>query len=138
VASPQEWGRGFIDLMGLDGAGDIRLIETKLAANSDDMLVFQGLDYYVWARAYLDVLKERLGAAKRAGLVVHYVIGATQAGTAKVSPYAAVHARSLEIPWRFQVVKGWAKRPRDLRSGITGSLLSKGQMPVVAKMAFEP
>jgi len=35
-------------------------VETKLASNQDDLLVFQGLDYYVWARAYREVLVRRL------------------------------------------------------------------------------
>jgi hypothetical protein len=76
--SSRRWGRGFVDLLGLDGHGAIRIIETKLATNSDDLLVLQGLDYFVWASAYLDVLRSRLGAAKSADLEIHYVLGANR------------------------------------------------------------
>jgi hypothetical protein len=101
------WGRGFIDLFGLDGFGDMRLVETKLAANPDDMLVLQGLDYYVWACAYKKALAERLGASARARVVLHYVIGATPAGVIRVSPHAAAQADALAIPWRVQTVTTW-------------------------------
>lgn len=41
------WGRGFIDLLGVDGHGDIRIVETKIADNQDDLLILQGLDYFI-------------------------------------------------------------------------------------------
>jgi len=59
-------GRGYIDLLGVDGHGDIRIVETKLASNTDDLLICQGLDYYIWALAYRRILIDRLGAADRA------------------------------------------------------------------------
>ena len=31
-------GRGYIDLAGLDGNGNVRIVETKLATNADDLL----------------------------------------------------------------------------------------------------
>ena len=46
------FGRGFVDLLGLDGHGDIRIVEAKLAKSSDDMTLIQGIDYHVWAHAY--------------------------------------------------------------------------------------
>ena len=75
--SPSKWGRGFIDLVGLDGHGDIRIVETKLAKNADDLLVLQGLDYLVWATAYEKALRDRLAAAAHARFELHYVLGAT-------------------------------------------------------------
>ena len=51
------FGRGFIDLLGLDGHGDIRIVEAKLAKSSDDMTLMQGIDYHVWAHAYRDALQ---------------------------------------------------------------------------------
>ena len=62
----REWGRGFVDLLGLDGHGDIRIVETKLATNDDELLIFQGLDYYIWAQAYRATLRDRLGASPHA------------------------------------------------------------------------
>ena len=59
-------GRGYIDLLGIDGHGDVRIVETKIADNRDDLLILQGLDYYVWAKAYRQVLLARLGASDKA------------------------------------------------------------------------
>src|SRR6266516_6228211 len=36
---PQSWGRGYIDLLGMDGHGDIRVVETKIATNPDALFV---------------------------------------------------------------------------------------------------
>ncbi|MGH2688702.1 MAG: hypothetical protein ACRDKW_07835 [Actinomycetota bacterium] len=108
--SRTNWSRGYLDLAGLDGHGNIRLVETKLAKNQDPLLVFQGLDYYVWAQAYEEALHERLGAHRDARLEIHYVIG-EPSGTAavKLSRFAEAQIRSLDrsIPWRFHVVAGW-------------------------------
>ena len=68
-----EWGRGFIDLLGGDAQGAIRVVETKLGA--DDMLVLQGLDYYVWADRFRDELAGKLGIDQRAPLTLHFVVG---------------------------------------------------------------
>ena len=61
----------------MDGHGDIRVVETKLASNPDDLLVCQGLDYYIWAQAYRQTLIGRLGVPDQAGFEIHYVIGDT-------------------------------------------------------------
>ena len=106
------WGRGFIDLIGTDGRGDIRIVETKLAANLDEMFFLQGLDYYVFAGAYRNVLLEWLNAPKTADLVLHYVLGASPGTTkARPSPYARAQAHALDIPWRFQEVYDWFDPP---------------------------
>lgn len=113
--TPREWGRGYIDLLGLDGHGDIRIVETKLADNADDLLVLQGLDYFVWARAYEQALRERLGAAKNARLELHYVLGASgKSGKVKVSPCTKPLADALDptvVRWRFQTVHNWFQPP---------------------------
>ena len=107
------WGRGFVDLLGLDGHGNIRIVETKLAANEDDMLVLQGLDYYIWAKANETTIKQRLAAATGARLETHYVIGdtvgATEAGKIRLSKHTHAQALSLgpEVAWRFQTVRRW-------------------------------
>jgi hypothetical protein len=127
AAEAPSWGRGYIDLLGVDGHGDIRIVETKLADNRDDLLVFQGLDYYIWAQAYRDVLVERLGVAKGASLEIHYVIGDSTNGKIDVSQHTGAQVRSLDpsIRWRFQTIHDWyddsgmAKRPSSqlLRAG---------------------
>ena len=72
------------------------------------MFFLQGLDYYVFATAYRDVLLEWLNAPRTADLVVHYVLGASP-GTAKArpSPFVRAQARALDIPWRFQEIYDW-------------------------------
>jgi len=109
------WGRGYIDLIGVDGHGDIRIVETKLTGNDDALLVLQGLDYYIWANAYRDVLRSRLGAPSQAELEIHYVVGEAPNGAVKVSHYTKALAEALDdsIRWRFQVVRGWYRLPDD-------------------------
>lgn len=109
--APARWGRGFLDLVGLDGHGNIRLIETKLATNSDDLLILQGLDYFVWAKAYETVLRSRLGAPKGADFELHYVLAANSSNDdIKPSPCTRPLAAALDsddIAWRFQTVHHW-------------------------------
>lgn len=110
----KQWGRGYIDLIGVDGHSDIRVVETKLADNQDDLLVFQGLDYYIWAQAYRDALVRRLGASTKSALEIHYVIGDTTDGQIHISRFAAAQVRSLDdaIRWRFQTIHNWYRGPR--------------------------
>ena len=128
--SPSQWGRGFIDLIGVDGHGDIRIVETKLAHNPDDRLILQGLDYYLWANAYREAVVNRLGAAKKARFEIHYVIGDTVDGAIKVSGFAAAQAAGLDktIPWRFHTVRGWYHPPNGTGRARTG-LLPPGNLP---------
>lgn len=123
------WGRGYIDLLGVDGHGDIRIIETKLADNADELLIFQGLDYYVWARAYREQVRQRLAASKAARLEIHYVVGANTAGKTHVSAHAHAQAAALaeEVPWRFQTVCGWYQHPEN--ADATSELLPMGALP---------
>jgi hypothetical protein len=125
-----EWGRGYVDLAGLDGNGDLRIVETKLAKNKDDLLIFQGLDYYVWAQAYESALKVRLGAAKAARTVVHYVIAEDPStGSSHISTYAPAQAAALDIPWRCQVVTDWFAAPAPPVGGAACKLLDVRQLP---------
>lgn len=126
----RKWGRGYIDLIGVDGHGDVRIVETKIADNQDDLLVFQGLDYYIWAQAYREVLLGRLGAPTRAEFEIHYVIGDTTSGAIHVSNFAAAQARSLDdrLRWRFQTVHDWYRGPTD-PGRATSHLLPLGKLP---------
>lgn len=87
--------RGYVDIVGLDGSGDIRVVETKLAANDDSMLIFQGLDYYAWAQVYAQALRERLGASDKARLKLCYLIGSAPDSTIKVSSYAQAQVDAI-------------------------------------------
>ena len=126
----QSWGRGYIDLLGVDGHGDIRVVETKLASNTDDLLIFQGLDYYIWARAYRQILINRLGAPDQAEFEIHYVIGDTTDGRIHRSDYLPAQARNLDsaVRWRFQTVHNWFEHPA--KPGCPSSrLLPPGEWP---------
>ncbi len=102
-------GRGFIDLVGRDGLGDLVIVETKLAA--DDMLVLQGLDYWIWAHRpeNRDWLHERLHAPAQAALRLLYAVGG-RAGTPPVlSTYAKAHLDALDatVHWRLAMLHDW-------------------------------
>ncbi len=128
--SSDRWGRGFIDLVGLDAAGDLRIVETKLAANKDEMFILQGLDYYVWSQAYGQALRERLGAPSKAAPVIHYVVGAEPStGSAALSHFAAAQAAALDVPWRAQVVKDWFIPPVLRSGGVNVQVLPEGRLP---------
>jgi hypothetical protein len=102
------WGRGFVDVVGLDGHGNLRIVETKLATNKDELLIFQGLDYYIWACAYRAVLLQRLGASPKAEIILHYVIGDDpDTGAIKLSHFAVAQAAALRIPWCVQTIHRW-------------------------------
>ncbi len=127
---PTLWGRGYADLVGLDGHGDIRVVETKVVSNADELLILQGLDYYMWATAYRSMLGQRLGSPKGARLELHYVIGADPNDKSHPHPHAMAQVASLDpnVPWRFQTIHGWftnspgAARPRS-------RLLPAGDLP---------
>ena len=130
--SGKEWGRGYIDLLGLSGHGDIRVVETKLADNADDLLVLQGLDYYVWARAYEQALRARLGASAKARFELHYVLGASgTTGKVKISPCTRPLVEALDtaaVRWRFQTVHDWFRAPDE--PGTThATLLDPDEVP---------
>lgn len=131
AASPHRaWGRGFVDLVGLDAHGDLRVVETKLAANKDEMFILQGLDYFVWSQTYGDALRARLGAAHKAESVVHYVVGTDPStGTAALSSFAAAQAAALDIPWRAQVVDKWFIRPAPPAGAVTVVQLAENELP---------
>jgi hypothetical protein len=90
-----------------------RWIEAKLASNPDDLLVCQGLDYYIWAQAYQRTLIGRLGAPEQAVFEIHYVIGDTTEGRIHRSDYLPAQARNLDsaVRWRFQTIHNWFGHP---------------------------
>lgn len=124
------WGRGFIDLMGIDGHGNIRIVETKLAENADELLIFQGLDYYIWSQAYIAEVRGRLSAPPRSRVEIHYVIGDDTKGNIHIAKHASAQANALidEIPWRFQSVRHWYPKADGDRRAHT-ELLAVGQLP---------
>ena len=125
----RKWGRGFIDLMGIDGHGNIRIVETKLAKNADELLIFQGLDYYVWAKVYASEVRQRLAAPPASAIEIHYVIG-DDAGKIHISEHAPAQVTALDddVTWRFQTVRGWYGHP-DTTKRATPELLGRKEVP---------
>ena len=105
------WARGYIDLMGLDGNGDIVIAETKIEKNADPLFVLQGLDYYIWAQAYRSALVNRLGAAESARIRLNLVVGAHSAAAPRIPRYTAALARALDenVIWSAQLIRNWAE-----------------------------
>ena len=102
-------GRGFIDLVGMDGSGDVVLVETKL--DSDEMLILQGLDYWIWAsnpdnNAWL---RERLYADPKAQTHLLYAVAGKGGRRPKLGQYEIAHLQylDLEIPWRVALLREW-------------------------------
>lgn len=128
----RQWTRGFIDLLGLDGHGDIQIVETKLARNLDPLFVLQGLDYYAWAKAFEEPLRPKLSAPKKARLRIRYVVGVDGAGQdgEVVSRFAEAQARAIDasVPWRFMTVRGWGRPPGEA-SKVESTLYGEGEVP---------
>jgi len=124
------WGRGYVDIAGLDGHGNLRIVETKLVDNDDPLLVLQGLDYYIWSLALGRTLYERLGAPKDSKPELHYVIGDTEDGEIKHSPYTAALAQGLHpsVPWRFQTIRDWF-HPEGGTEKVRSELFPPGVIP---------
>ena len=102
-----EWGRGFIDLVGADPQGSIRLVETKLG--NDDLLVLQGLDYYIWAQQHRPHLARKLSLPAGAPLELHFVVGGKAGGAPGLSNYVLpqLEALSEDISWRVHFIRDW-------------------------------
>jgi hypothetical protein len=113
----------------LDGHGHLRIVETKLTKNEDELLFLQGLDYYLWARAYEEPLRDRLGASPQTEIEVHYVIGDDpKTKKVRVSRFAAAVNAALTIPRRVQTVHDWYHGPEE-HDRAHSDLLSKGELP---------
>lgn len=102
--------RGYVDLLGLDGNGDIRVVETKLAKADDAMLILQGLDYFVWAQVYAEALRARLGASKKAQIRLAYLVGAEPGGKVRYSKYSQALVDAIDraaVPMTYLGITGW-------------------------------
>ncbi|MEQ1504671.1 MAG: hypothetical protein ABMB14_20695 [Myxococcota bacterium] len=92
-------------MIGVDGRGSVHLVETKLGG--DEMLVLQGLDYWVWAEANRAELTQLLDAPADAPFQIDFVVAADK-GVA-IGTHSASQAEALagEIGWRFREVVAW-------------------------------
>jgi hypothetical protein len=105
-------GRGFIDLAAMDGLGDITIVETKLTG--DEMLVLQGLDYWIWANAADNEawLKQRLHADPvRASLRLMYAVGGRGGKAPSLGKYAQAQLKVLheDVSWRIALINDWVR-----------------------------
>jgi hypothetical protein len=103
------WSRGYVDLLGVDAEGAVHVVETKTGSNADPLFVLQGLDYYVWARAYGTALQSwfRLSAAPEMHLDL--VVGTLNGTAPHLSRFtqALLEGVSPDVPIRFLSVTDW-------------------------------
>ncbi|GIG41207.1 hypothetical protein [Cellulomonas phragmiteti] len=106
-ANGSGWGRGFVDLAGLDAAGNLLLVETKL--DGDDMLVLQGLDYWIWANANRDVLAQRLDCSPSVPIEIVFCVGGKTGGEPLSSRHMEAQLAALPpgLTWRVVHVTDW-------------------------------
>ena len=108
-------GIGYIDFLRIDDNSEtLHITETKIG--HDEMLVLQGLDYWIWAQANTGLLAAHFNVPAIAGLVIDYVVGANNgeqdpaAGKlAVLSPYAPAQLEALasDIDWQVHLCTGW-------------------------------
>lgn len=111
-------GAGYIDFLRLDENGTLHVVETKIG--DDEMLVLQGLDYWIWAQANRAALEDHF-SKPISNVVIDYVIGVP--GGAQVdqrpllSSYAPAQLEALapDVRWQVYLLGGWAQPPVDLR-----------------------
>lgn len=99
--------RAFIDFLGVSTAGDVHVVETKIG--SDEMLVLQGLDYWIWVRRNLKQLIPFLGLRPTPRATIDFIVASPDGTGPAVGPYSAAQAEALtgEIRWRFRTVTSW-------------------------------
>ena len=123
--------RAYIDLLGVDSAGSIHVVETKIG--HDVMLVVQGLDYWAWAQAHREALTAELGTAANAPIKLHFVVARPAGNGPPLGPYTAPQTEVLpwDLKWRFGVVEGWrlGEGPLSVNSGPWGEVPSELRRP---------
>lgn len=101
---PRPKGRGFIDFLGTDGKNRLHVVETKIGA--DEMLVLQGLDYWIWTmanRTYVAGLFEL--PVSNPEVCIDFVVSKTTDGKPAFGPYSGVQAQSLAAVVKYQFVE---------------------------------
>jgi hypothetical protein len=98
--------RSYMDFLGADDHGRLHVIETKIG--DDEMLVLQGLDYWIWAQAHRRELAALFGLPGTPEVVIDFVTADPGQGH-MVGPYTASQAEALAggISWQFHHVSDW-------------------------------
>ncbi len=94
----------FVDFLAVDERGQVNVVETKIGP--DTMLVFQGLDYWLWCRANAANVGAALQTSNTSPPVINFVVAPKTPGGELVSQYTAAQVEALHrtIRWRFVLV----------------------------------
>jgi hypothetical protein len=108
------WGRGYIDLLGVDPHGNVQVVETKLATYDDPMFILQGLDYLMYCEAYRKPITRRLDVREDAPIGIKYVVGAPDGRQLRMSRFAPAQLCALPSDLAYEVLTltDWFHRPR--------------------------
>jgi hypothetical protein len=107
-------GTAYIDFLRLDDDATLHIVETKIG--HDEMLILQGLDYWIWAQSNATLLASHFKIDKITHIVIDYVVGTKDGHSpaasqhALISPYAPaqLEAMSQDIDWQVHLCTGWA------------------------------
>jgi hypothetical protein len=101
-------GRSYIDFLGCDAEHRLHVIETKIG--DDPMLVFQGLDYWIWAMANRAELARRFRLpTTEPQVTIDFLVSKTASGKPAVGPYTPSQSAALahDVSHAFTEVIGW-------------------------------
>ena len=108
-------GTAYIDFLRMGDDGTLHIVETKIG--HDEMLVLQGLDYWIWAQANMRLLADHFKIPAISRVVIDYVVGPkdgkqnpADVTDAVLSPYAPAQLEVLDkdIDWQVHLCTGWA------------------------------
>lgn len=125
--------RAFIDFLGVDGRGNVHVVETKIGP--DERLTLQGLDYWTWATAHARELRRAFGLTRVPRIHLDFVVAEKSDGDGFTSIYTPAQAEALdgEIPWRFHTVSGWREDQLSVQQAprrvVPGAVRRAGQTP---------
>lgn len=114
--------RAFIDFLGIDRRGGLHVVETKIGP--DQMLVMQGLDYWIWMTANAADVADHLGLKEAGPAEIDFVVAKKGSLFHPLTPAQAA-ALSEEVTWRFHTVSDWERAETiNIQSFPEGSLPS--------------
>lgn len=104
---------GLIDLLWLDEGNCLHVVTSRV--DTDDLMVLQGLDHWIWVTANRSALAQHLGIADISGLKLDFVVaepnGRRPLPKARVlSPYVPAQLEALgpDIEWEVHRLSEWS------------------------------